>query len=150
MYLKSADNQYLSRINRGDVNNIEAVKPSADPFCKFRVFGAGDKVILKADNGCFLSRIYRDGQQNIEAAKEAADEFTKLIVETGSVVPVKEEIVSITWRNVKVDAKVSPTVIGTQTIRNAGNENIEKEFTFEKDLETHQETTWNNLSLIHI
>lgn len=145
VYLKASDNQFLSRINRGDVDNIEAEKQSADQFCKFQVFEADkSNVIFKADNGRFLSRIYRDGQQNIEAAKDAADAFTRFGVETGSVVPVKEEIVSISWGDFNAPADMSPTILETHTVRNGGSEEIVKEFTFEKDLETNQETTWES------
>ena len=92
VYLKAADNQYLSRIHRGGVDHIEAAKPSRDKHCIFRVFDVNGKVSLRADNGKFVSRIYRGKQNNMEAAKNSPDKFTQLIVETGSITPVKEVI----------------------------------------------------------
>ncbi|XP_032800285.1 uncharacterized protein LOC116937331 [Petromyzon marinus] len=64
---------YLSRIQRGEIDHIEAAKPIADIYCELEVFPVGlNKVALIADNGKFLSRINRN-VDNIEAAKKARD-----------------------------------------------------------------------------
>jgi len=147
VYLKAADGKYLSRIYRRGVNNIEAAKSYPDVFCKFRVFEADGKVVFKADNGRFLSRRRRrGGRENIEAAKGGLDKHTKFIVETGSTIPVREEIESISWGTYTgpTDININPKVVKTFTTRNTGSRDAVKQFTFDESIETSQETSWEH------
>ncbi|WP_198342934.1 fascin domain-containing protein [Burkholderia ubonensis] len=79
-----ADNGlYLSRINRGATNPIEAAKQNVDVFCLFTVSNVGpNKITLRADNGLYLSRINRGSVNPIEAAKERPDVFCEFAVTT--------------------------------------------------------------------
>ena len=144
VYLQSADNKYLSRIDRDGVQHIEAAKSSRDKHCIFRVFDVNGKVSLRADNGKFVSRIDRDDQNNMEAAKDSPDIYTQLIVETGSITPVKEVIESISWGTYTAPVDINPTVIGTLQQKNGGSRDLVKNFIFEKTLETAQETNWEH------
>ena len=144
VYLKSADNKYLSRIHRNGVDHIEAAKSTRDKHCIFRVFDVNGKVSLRADNGKFVSRIYRGDQNNMEAAKGSADIYTQLIVETGSITPVKEVIESISWGTYTAPVDINPTVIGSLQQRNGGSRDLVKNFVFEKTIQTTQVTNWEH------
>lgn len=144
IYLKAADGRYLTRMHRGGIDYIEAAKYHRDVFCKFEIYEVDGKIVFKADNGKFLSRVYRDGEHNIEAEKWSIDPFTKFIVETGSLIPVQEEIESITWGDAVVPTSVAPTMLGSYTQANGGSQSIEKKFTFDKSIETTQSTNWEH------
>jgi len=101
------------------------------------------KVIFRADNKNFLSRIYR-GQQSIEAAKEGVDVFCEFSVENGSIVPIREDIESVSWGKYEVPSDVKPTVLGMFLERNDGWKCITKKVAFEKTVEATQETNWDN------
>lgn len=79
--LRAANGLYLSRINRGDRNPIEAAKRNIDGFSMFKMTIVGNyEVTLQADNGMYLSMI-NDGDTNtIEAAKSSVDAFCKFRV----------------------------------------------------------------------
>ncbi|XP_043914880.1 uncharacterized protein LOC122791273 [Protopterus annectens] len=76
--LKTPQNMYLSRINRG-IDFIEAAKATADVYCQYTV-SHSYKMVLQADNGKYLSRIRRGSTDNIEAAKQDIDVFCQFDV----------------------------------------------------------------------
>ncbi|KVX18165.1 hypothetical protein WL02_13880 [Burkholderia ubonensis] len=81
--MQADDGLYLSRINRGSENPIEAAKKEIDVFSKFRVVTVGpQQIALLADNGLYLSRINRGSINPIEAAKERPDVFCEFAVTT--------------------------------------------------------------------
>ncbi|MEY3867146.1 MAG: hypothetical protein RLZZ338_1037 [Cyanobacteriota bacterium] len=88
--LKADNGKYLSRINRGSVDPIEAAKSVVDPYSKFVVTVLADgKIALKADNGKYLSRINRGSIDAIEAAKDSIDpysQFTFTVLADGKIV----------------------------------------------------------------
>src|SRR5262245_54110774 len=58
--LKADNGKYLSRINHGDRDPIEAVKDSIDAFSQFEATVlAKSQLVLKADDGKYVSRINR-------------------------------------------------------------------------------------------
>jgi Galactoside-binding lectin len=79
--LKADNGKYLSRINRGNIESIKAVKDEIDTYSQFTVTVLADnKILLKADNGKYLSRINRGKINPIEAAKNTSDVFCQFIV----------------------------------------------------------------------
>jgi len=72
---------YLSRINRGDTNPIEAEKNSIDPYSQFTVTVLDNsKVALQADTGLYLSRIARGDTNPIEAEKNSIDPYSQFTI----------------------------------------------------------------------
>ncbi len=92
-----ADNSlFLSRINRGNQNPIEATKQSSDPFCQFKVTVLpNNQITLQADNSLFLSRINRGDQNPIEAAKQNPDPFCQFKVAVVPTSPANNQTASI-------------------------------------------------------
>lgn len=79
--LKADNGKYLSRINRGNIESIEAVKDEIDTYSQFTVTVLADnKIVLKADNDKYLSRINRGKTNPIEAVKNTSDVFCQFIV----------------------------------------------------------------------
>ena len=144
IYLKAIDGRYLSRVHRGGVDFIEAAKWSPDSACKFRVYEIEGKIVFKADNNKYLGRVYRSSQQNIEAAKWSVDPTARFIVETGALLPVKEEIESIEWGKASIPTDTEPKVIAEKGQRNPGSREIVKNFIFERTLTTTQSTNWEH------
>lgn len=90
-YLKTGDSivlqadtgKYLSRINRGTRDPIEAAKATPDVYCEFVLTSFDDgKVALRADNGKYLSRIYWVPTKidAIEAAKPNIDVYSQFAI----------------------------------------------------------------------
>lgn len=79
--LQGDNGKYLSRISRGDIDNIEFAKDNIDICCKFEyTFVGTNKIALRADNGLYLSLINRDGKDEIEAAKKTIDQYSQFTV----------------------------------------------------------------------
>jgi len=87
--LQGDNGKFLSRINRGDLDPIEAIKSNVDWHCLFHLEKAERGVCLKADNGKYISRINRGfGQEPMIAAKNPADchcDFEVVPFEDGTV-----------------------------------------------------------------
>ena len=79
--LKADNGKYLSRINRGGVNYIEAAKASPDVYCEFKAIRVDENsYAFVGDNGKYLSRVYRYGISAIEAAKSEIDVYSRFEV----------------------------------------------------------------------
>ena len=79
--LQAGNGLYLSRVNRGDRNPIEAAKSNVDEFSRFKFTLVGAyKFTLQADNGLYLSRVNRGNTDPIEAAKSSVDVFSTFTV----------------------------------------------------------------------
>jgi hypothetical protein len=76
--LQADNGRYLSVINRGDTNPIEAAKSAIDDFCWFTAIACNDKdTIALLGNLRYLSRINRDDANPIEAAKGSIDPYSQ-------------------------------------------------------------------------
>ena len=67
------------------------------------------------------------GEDQIWSCKEGIDEFTKFSIETGSITPVKEEIVDITWGSMENYINLKPCIVHSETFFNDGSETGEME-----------------------
>jgi hypothetical protein len=79
--LRAANGLYLSMINRGDKDPIEAAKTGIDGFSLFTITVFDDShLAFCAANGKFLSMINRGDKDPIEAAKTSIDPFSQFII----------------------------------------------------------------------
>ena len=91
--LKADNGKYLSRINHGKIDSIEAGKRkhkkkhkkkstrSIRPYTQFVVTVLDNgKIALKADNGKYLSRINRGKIESIETVKDEIDTYSQFTV----------------------------------------------------------------------
>ena len=87
--LQADNGKYLSRINHGDRDPVEAVKDSPDVFSQFEATVlTKSRLVLKADDGKYLSRINRGNIDTIDAVKDSPDvfcEFTVTALEDGKI-----------------------------------------------------------------
>lgn len=81
------EHQYLSRIHRGGVENIEPAKSVLDVHCEFAVetdsngpWNGAHYVYLRADHGKYVGIFHRDGRENMEARYETREPATRFIV----------------------------------------------------------------------
>ena len=84
LFAFQADNgMYLSRFTQSVYDQIEAAKPTIDPYCKFKVerFVAGEDIVtILADNNRYWSRFTRGGINYIDAVKPVPDIFCRFII----------------------------------------------------------------------
>jgi len=128
--------------------------PKLPKDCQFKVYQVkGNTVAFYSEKWkMFLGRIYRwermwgddDSRENIEAVTSGIESATKFTVSTGSVTPVKEEIVSMQWGNYVGPSSVSPTLVSTRVRKNGGSKAITDVFGFEKSIKRTQETNWEH------
>jgi len=128
--------------------------PNLKEDCKFKVYKiSNNQVAFYSEKWRrFLSRVYRyepmwgnsDSRQNIEARYGGISNGAKFTVSTGSITPVREEIVSIKWGKFEGPSTVSPTLVSKRERRNGGSKAITDEFSFEKSIETTQQTNWEH------
>ena len=144
--VKSAvDGKYLSVIHRHrGIQWIEAIKSNPDDWCTFQAFEVDGKLVLKNwVNQRYLSRINRD-QPYIEAAKYGIDEHCKFIVESGAILPVREEIIGLRWGNANNIRDLQPSIVRSKTVNNEGSETAEMDITMEWSFTEHSETMWEH------
>ena len=147
MLKSAATGKYLSIIYRNNPGShrIEASKTRGSVHTKFKVLSVNGKLALKSiASGRYLSWVTRDGRYNIEAAKLGIDKFSKFDVETGSVAPVREKIISITWGTPKKEKLPKPTVLVSKTLTNSGSETAETDVSLEWSLVKSSETYWEH------
>jgi len=80
----------------------------------------------------------------LKLQKKGVDVFCEFSVENGSIVPIREDIESVSWGKYEVPSDVKPTVLGMFLERNDGWKCITKKVAFEKTVEATQETNWDN------
>jgi hypothetical protein len=79
--LQADNGLYLSRINYGSKNPIEAAKTTPDTASKFKIMRLENgNFTLQADNGLYLSRINRGSRNPIEAAKSKVDPYSQFTI----------------------------------------------------------------------
>ena len=94
-------------------NDIFARKSSPDIHCNFLVYEVDGKLVLKSVwNGKFVARV----NNRLRADREHIDEHTKFLVETGSILPITEEIIDVNWGSTNDFANMRPTAVTSKVI----------------------------------
>ncbi|XP_066929741.1 uncharacterized protein [Clytia hemisphaerica] len=154
-------NKYLCAFKRWSQDWNKYIYPlgwSSDPKfpkdCQFKVYQVKANTVAFYSEKWkdFLGRKYRweammgdqDSRQNIEAVWSGIESEAVFTVSTGSVTPVKEEIVSIKWGDYVGPSSVSPTIVSTKIRRNGGSKDLTDEFGFEDTIVKTQETNWEH------
>eukprot|EP00091_Calanus_sinicus_P005615 TRINITY_DN16070_c0_g1_i1.p1 TRINITY_DN16070_c0_g1~~TRINITY_DN16070_c0_g1_i1.p1 ORF type:complete len:293 (-),score=35.03 TRINITY_DN16070_c0_g1_i1:439-1251(-) len=142
VYLKSAkSNKYLTR---WDAHSIWAAKIKPDQYCLFTVYEEGGKLVLKGDNGYFLSVIDRGGIFHIESIKNGIGKWSRFVVETGSVTPVKEELVSVSFGKFQETKDIKPMAAAVRTVANNSSRDVLKTVSLAWTHTTSQQTSWEH------
>lgn len=142
IYLKSAKtNKYLTLWGPHD---IRAEKSKPDQYCLFTVHEDGGKLILQGDNGLFLGVHGSSLMSEIESRKGGIDEWTRFIVETGSITPVKEEILSVSFGKTNDMKYMKPLTAAVRSVSNRSSKDVSKTVSLEWAHTASQQTSWEH------
>lgn len=121
--------------------------------CKFKVYqiSANTVAFFSEKWKKFLGRVTRweeqDGitwRENIEAYHGGIESYCKFEVSTGSITPVREEIVSVTWGKYQAPSSVNPIVVGRKERINGLSTPMTSTFSFEYTVQKTHETNWEH------
>jgi hypothetical protein len=141
--LKAHNNKYLSRVDDEVPTHLRADRTNKDVHSLFDVYEDGGKLVLKSQsNSLFVSVI--QPHNVVEAAKAGIDESCRFVVETGSITPVKEQIMSVTMGGLSNPQKMRPTIAATRSVSNRAKSDVTKTVTMEWSQTKTQETNWEH------
>ena len=116
-----------------------AYESSPNPFqdYDFQVYGFEGKLILRhAASRKFVCEY--SGKIVVEG--DGIDESCKFLVDTAAILPVKEEIISLTWGELDFE-DLTPKIAASKTVENHGSETAEMDITVEWSYTESSETT---------
>jgi len=144
--LQGHNGRYVGRVYYSSSKQpMRSDKSSRDGTTILRVYKQSNgKISLRADNNRFLSCIYRSDAYYVEAVKYGVDSWSEFKFETGSLVPVQEEILDIKFDMPSLTNKGRVAVIGEDQIPNYGSRDVIKTFKFIKKVSQTQSTTWEH------
>jgi len=141
----TANGKYLSLWGPGE--NIFPRKPSPDQWCNFKVHKVDGKLVLQnTANGKFLARYCCvEGKNAMRADRQHIDTFTKFLVESGSILPVTEEIIDVTWGSTNDFVNnMRPKIVASDTGTNWGSEPLQQDLSVSWALTESSETSWEH------
>ena len=141
--LKAHNNKYVSRVSDKYPTHLRADSTNKDVLSLFDVYEDGGKLVLKSQsNGLFVSVIQREATAFVEAGKRGIDESCRFVVETGSVTPVSEQIMSVTMGELSNPQKMRPSIAATRSVSNRAKRDVTKTVALEWSHTKTQETNW--------